>query len=248
MIKAQIIFETNIDSAAKKAEDLIDKLPTDASYESKVELYELLYKCYKAQDRPALSLQMHEVFMAYKDSLQVEKNNFAVARETVKNDYEIRLFENELEREKEKAQLEVAQLKLTFGIISVALTLIVGLFIFFKTKEKQDRLRRDALLNEIKRLKEEQRNGVMLDSNKFELDRDHIEVAIDRKLNETDWTVLTILLEDPVITNREIAEKAFMSVDGIGSSLRRMYEYFDIKESKYKKISLLMEAIKLSNA
>jgi hypothetical protein len=54
-------------------------------------------------------------------------------------------------------------------------------------------------------------------------------------------------LEDPVISNKEIAEKAFMSVDGIGSSLRRMYGYIDVKESKYKKISLLMEAIKISN-
>jgi hypothetical protein len=54
-------------------------------------------------------------------------------------------------------------------------------------------------------------------------------------------------LDDPVITNKEIAEKAFMSVDGIGSSLRRMYEYFEIKESKYKKISLLLVAVKISN-
>ncbi len=57
-----------------------------------------------------------------------------------------------------------------------------------------------------------------------------------------------MLLDDPVITNKEIAEKACMSVDGIGSSLRRMYEYFEIKESKYKKITLLLEAIRISNS
>ena len=81
----------------------------------------------------------------------------------------------------------------------------------------------------------------------FQLNRKRIESHIDRKLNETNWKVLNILLGDPVITNKEIAEKAFMSVDGIGSSLRRMYEYFDIKETKYKKISLLLEVIKISN-
>jgi len=59
--------------------------------------------------------------------------------------------------------------------------------------------------------------------------------------------VLTILLEDPTISNKEIADKASMSIDGISSSLRRMYEYFEIKESKYKKISLLLEAVKSSN-
>ena len=77
--------------------------------------------------------------------------------------------------------------------------------------------------------------------------REKIEHSISRKLNETDWKVLTILLEDPALSNKEIADKAYMSVDGIGSSLRRMYEYFEIKESKYKKISLLLEAIKSSN-
>ena len=77
--------------------------------------------------------------------------------------------------------------------------------------------------------------------------KEKIEHAINRKLNETDWKVLNLLLENPVITNKEIAEKVFMSVDGIGSSLRRMYEYFNIKESKYKKISLLLEGIKISN-
>ena len=77
--------------------------------------------------------------------------------------------------------------------------------------------------------------------------REKIEHSISRKLNETDWKVLTILLEDPALSNKEIADKAYMSVDGIGSSLRRMYEYFEIKVSKYKKISLLLEAIKSSN-
>ncbi|WP_321540832.1 winged helix-turn-helix domain-containing protein [Flavobacterium piscinae] len=70
---------------------------------------------------------------------------------------------------------------------------------------------------------------------------------MQRKLNETDWNVLNILLKEPDISNKELAEKAFMSVDGIGSSLRRMYLYFDIKESKYKKIALITVAIKASN-
>jgi hypothetical protein len=38
-----------------------------------------------------------------------------------------------------------------------------------------------------------------------------------------------------------------LSIEGVGSSLRRMYVYFNIKESKYKKISLLLDAVRLSN-
>lgn len=86
----------------------------------------------------------------------------------------------------------------------------------------------------------------MVDTQAFALNREKVEESIDRKLNETDWKVLQILLDDPMITNKEIASKAFLSEDGIGSSLRRMYEYFDVKETKYKKIALLMNAIKRS--
>jgi hypothetical protein len=36
-----------------------------------------------------------------------------------------------------------------------------------------------------------------------------------------------------------------MSIDGIGSSLRRMYEYFELKDTKYKKIALIIKAINI---
>ena len=49
------------------------------------------------------------------------------------------------------------------------------------------------------------------------------------------------------MTNRSIAEKAHLSIDGIGSSLRRMYGYFEIKETKYKKMALLHAAMKVSS-
>jgi len=35
--------------------------------------------------------------------------------------------------------------------------------------------------------------------------------------------------------------------NGISSSLKRMYEYFEIKETKYKKVSLIHTAIKIYN-
>jgi tetratricopeptide (TPR) repeat protein len=104
-----------------------------------------------------------------------------------------------------------------------------------------------VLNSETEQLKPDQFNNLAVNSNEFQLVREKIEATINRKLNATDWSVLNILLKEPDISNKEIAEKTFMSVDGIGSSLRRMYTYFDLKESKYKKISLVMEAIKASS-
>ena len=101
------------------------------------------------------------------------------------------------------------------------------------------------MLNEIKLLKEKNLK-VMLQPNEFKLSKEKIHRFINRELNETDWSVLNVLLENPLSLNEEIAEKVFKSIDGVGSSLRRMYEYFNIQETKYKKVSLILTAIKIS--
>ena len=245
---AKIYFETDVDEALKRGESILVNLPADTFKEFKRDLYELLYKCYKSQNKYDLSLKMYENYTVYNDSIQQEKNNFAVVSEAVKNDFELKVYENKLENEKEKTALKVSQLKRTFAMTIASTLLIFCVVFYFRSKMKKVQAKRDVLLDEIEKLKNNANKGLIVDSNKFELVREKIEHSINRNLNETDWKVLNLLLDDPVITNKEIAEKACMSVDGIGSSLRRMYEYFEIKETKYKKISLLLEAIKTSNA
>ena len=245
---AKIYFETDVDEALKRGKSILVNLPADTFKEFKRDLYELLYKCYKSQNKYDLSLKMYENYTVYNDSIQQEKNNFAVVSEAVKNDFELKVYENKLENENEKTALKVSQRKRTFAITIASTLLIFCVVFYFRSKMKKDQAKRDVLLDEIEKLKNNANKGLIVDSNKFELVREKIEHSINRNLNETDWKVLNLLLDDPVITNKEIAEKACMSVDGIGSSLRRMYEYFEIKETKYKKISLLLEAIKTSNA
>ncbi len=247
IIVAQLTFESDKDLAVLVAEAIEDKLLKSASKKSKNDLYELLYKGYKHQNKFDLSLKMLELYTVYQDSIQIEKNSYAVVRESIKTDYELRLYESKIESEKQKTEMEVRQLKKTFGIVSISVIIISLLSFYFLSMNRRNKKRRVLLLEEINNLKQKTSKEFVVNPNKFELSREKIETRLARNLNETDWKVLSILFDDPVITNKEIAEKAFMSVDGIGSSLRRMYEYFEIKESKYKKISLLLEAIKVSN-
>ena len=104
-------------------------------------------------------------------------------------------------------------------------------------------------MEEIERLKIKEFNtsSQTFVPNKFELDIEKIESHIDKQLNETDKNILQTLLKDPVVSNKQIADQVFLSIEGVSSALRRMYTYFNVKESKYKKISLLLEAVKLSN-
>jgi len=248
IILAQIDFKKgNIVAAKKNGETILLGLDKNSSLESKKGLYDLLYKCYEAENNPKKSLEMFQKYTIYKDSIQLEKNKITLIREVIKKEFDNILQENELKIKKEKAELELAQLKKTYGIILGSIILITCIIFYYNRNIKKNRKKRDELLQEIEKLKSNDTTSLVVNSNEFILSREKIEVFINKKLNDTDWNVLNILQKEPDISNKELAEKAFMSVDGIGSSLRRMYVYFDIKESKYKKIALIMEAIKASS-
>ncbi len=233
--KASLNFDTDIALATKQAEEVLKLVNDETENELKVGVYNLLYRCYKKQNKMELSLAMHEKYAKYNDSLATENYNLAVMEEAIQKEYKEKLHVNDLNNRKR-----------TYGIIAFCAVLISLVLIYYRKTVLDNRKKRDDLLAEIEKLKNNDTTNLVVNSNEFQLSREKIEKSIDRKLNDTDWNVLNILLKEPDISNKELAEKAFMSVDGIGSSLRRMYLYFDIKESKYKKISLIMEAIKTS--
>ena len=237
----------NIEAAKKMGESILAGLDKDASNELKLNIYDVLYKVYLAENNSKKSLEMYQKYSLYKDSIQIERNKLTLVREVVKNEFDDIILKNDQKLQKEKAALASKQQQKTYGIILGSIILIVGIIFYFNRNIKKNRKKRDELLQEIAKLKTNETNNLVLNTNEFQLVREKIEQAINRKLNETDWNVLNILLKEPNLANKEIAEKAYLSVDGIGSSLRRMYVYFEIKESKYKKISLITEAIKASN-
>lgn len=247
ILKANLTFYNSIDLATQDAEDILKEVNQISSNQSKVDLYQLLYKCYKGKSRSDLSLKMLEKSNLYSDSVSLEKNKNTVIREALQKDFDIRIQANQLENDKERTKLKSAELKKIFAISLFAGLSILSLLWVFRKKNKENKIEKEALLKEIEILKNKKHSDLVVSTTKFKLNREKIESSINRKINETDWKILNILLEDPVITNKEIAKKAIMSVDGIGSSLIRMYTYFDVKKSKYKKISLLMDAIKHSN-
>ena len=246
VLKAQIKYANDKDKGVKAMDSLINEVSKSSDFEIKKLVYQFLYNAYKYQEKWELSLNMHELLLAYTDSLEQIKNSFKVVREAVQNEYEAKLFEGQLEHEHEKAALKVRQVKRSSFII-VFFTIVILIFLgFFLLRNKKSSQQRKILLEEIKFLKNQNLTVVSLD--KFQLNKDKIDSYINRVLNKTDWTTLQLLLDNPTIMNKEIAEKSMLSVDGVGSSLRRMYDYFQIHETKYKKIALLNKVIKISES
>ena len=245
ILLAKINYQKNQTKSIEQLENVLETVSVDGSLEMKREVYELLYIGYKFQNKLDLSLKMYEFFNLYNDSIQDRVESYAVARETVKNEYEKILFEAKLSNELEKNNLKITQVKKLAAIIFISIILILLIIYLTFLSHKKNNKKRDALLEEIKFLKENKVNAI-LDSNKFELSKQKIDSHLNRVLNETDWRVLLILLDNPMVLNKEIAEKSNMSIDGIGSSLRRMYDYFEINQTKYKKVALIHKAVNIS--
>ncbi|MDC1024679.1 tetratricopeptide repeat protein [Flavobacteriales bacterium] len=245
ILLATIDYQINKDRSIEQLANIFESVSENGSLEMKREVSELLYLGYKFQNKLDLSLKMYELYNLFNDSIQKNVDSYAIARENVKNEYEKILFESQLENEKEKNILKLNQIKKIVSVIFISIVLVLLLIYLIIFNNKKNNTKRDALLEQIKFLKEN-KVGAILDSNTFELSKQKIDTYLNRVLNETDWNVLLILLDNPMVLNKEIAEKSNMSIDGVGSSLRRMYEYFEVHETKYKKIALLHKAIKIS--
>lgn len=217
ILLAKINYQKNKTKSIEQLENVLETVSVDGTLEMKREVYELLYIGYKFQNKLDLSLKMYEFFNLYNDSIQVRVESYAVARETVKNEYEKILFEANLSSELEKNNLKITQVKKLAAIIFISILLILLIIYLTFLSHKKNNKKRDALLEEIKFLKENKVDAI-LNSNKLELSKQKIDSHINRVLNETDWRVLLILLDNPMVLNKEIAEKSNMSIDGIGSS------------------------------
>ena len=244
--EAHIVFDQNPETAFINTKPLLQEIKRTDDHLLNKRLYELLYKYYKYVNRPAEALAMHEQFMAYADSVVQETNQFNIIQEAFKRESEFQLMQNELKSQQEKQRLIALHFKRTTFLLTIFF-LVVGILLhILHRNNSKNKLRRAALLQEIEQLKKSEKKELLIDKESASLNRALIEKYINRNLNETDWKVLNILLDNPSISNAEIANSAFLSVDGIGSSLRRMYDYFDLKETQYRKISLIINAINIS--
>jgi ATP/maltotriose-dependent transcriptional regulator MalT len=232
--------------AKNQAEETLKLINSQTSNEIKADLYKLLYLCYKGNNQPGKALSMIEKHTVYKDSFQLEKNKILIVKETIKSEYENKLQESKAINEKESAIVKLTYTYRIYFVVSITIVLVILFVYLLRMKNLKTRKELDSLLLEINTLKRKEKLNLLVDSRNFELNQEKIQKSIGRKLNKTDWGVLNVLLDNPEVSNKEISEKVFLSIDGIGSSLRRMYVFFAIKETKYKKVLLIKKAIEIS--
>lgn len=212
------------------------------------QLYELL-----GNEKEALKFA--NIYMAANDSLF--SYNKIRALEDLEAKYQNELNQSKLEKqtlELEKKALIIAKKeKETMLWIWTFIAILLLVTIIIRQKYVKSVQEREAHINEINQLKQRVMAKIIAEKRTVSenslvmLDKAKIEAAIDGNLNETDWKILNLCYQNPVITNKELADKVLRSLDGTGSSLRKMYRLFDIQGVKNKKVALVMLATQISN-
>ncbi|MGB1076328.1 MAG: winged helix-turn-helix transcriptional regulator [Flavobacteriales bacterium] len=246
LLLARLQLGDDVRGTLAQAEGILVRHPDLESHELLSDLYELLYLAHKELGNTARALEMHESFLAFHDSVEHARNKFVVIRTAYEKDVEHRLNVLRMEGQEEVDRLYIQQLQTVILLIVIFGFVVAGVVAYALRNKAMHEQRKAALLSKIEELRASQMRSMAISLPSLEDQRSAIEAAIDRPLNETDWKVLNLLMKEPTMTNQAIADRAFLSIDGIGSSLRRMYGYFNIGETRYKKIALVHAVTKLA--
>lgn len=79
------------------------------------------------------------------------------------------------------------------------------------------------------------------------LNRQRLENYLQAPLNDTDWNLLVLLVQEPNLSNPQLARKMRLSYEGLRSSLKKMYRLFQIEESVSNKRVALLAAVVAAN-
>ncbi|MBL4668147.1 MAG: tetratricopeptide repeat protein [Flavobacteriales bacterium] len=210
-----------------------------------------LYTFYKRNGNYKKSLEMHELYVNTKDSI----NNIEAQRQVIRQEFEYQ-YEKQVAIDKvaylKQQKLDALTLQYERYIIAGGFVLLLILVsVFLRIRFIKRLAEKKLLLQEIKLLKTEtviKKAVNSSESNKqFELDKSKIEISIGASLNQSDWKILTTLYLNPVISNKEISAQVFLSIAGVRSSLGKLYRLFDIqKTNENQRISLVIKATKIS--
>jgi hypothetical protein len=154
---------------------------------------------------------------------------------------------HDLEEKVEQQSDRTKRISIIATILIIAI--LLGSVLYYHKKTKIRLLEREELLTQINTLKEKAIVKTVSNTGakkELVLDKAKIEKVTDYKFAESAWNILQIIYSDPTVSNKELAEKVFLSLEGVSSSLRKMYSVFNITSKSNKKVALIMEAAKIS--
>ena len=248
---AEILEKTSPDSALVLAQIALKQIRKSGNLLEERTLSHLLYRIYLEKKNYKKALEFLNNWIDLNEKINSENNKRTVYKMEYKFDYEKQKlinqakFEEEISLQKRNSQRRFYLLLLGLFISSFSL------FSFIYYRKIQHRHERLTLLHQLDILKEKVAAHSISTTglrDEIKLDKDRIEEHLKTNLGETQWGIITAIYENPSISNNELAEKLFLSSDGLRTSLKRLYKSFGIETSggRNKKVSLLMKTVQIS--
>ena len=213
-----------------------------------------LYRVYEKTGNHRASLEMYKLFISMRDSIENIEVQKEIVRQEIEYNYQKQSLADSVSFAKQKELdnlLHQSQLdKERYGLLGAFAIILVFIVVYLRIKFIKRLFERETLLNEIRILKAGQNIDLtksISENGKSQLDKDKIETAINNPLNQSDWNILNALYHNPAIGNKEIADVVSLSIEGVRSSLKKMYSFFYIEKTANQRVVLVIEAAKLSN-
>ncbi|WP_420388312.1 tetratricopeptide repeat protein [Roseivirga sp.] len=240
-----LIDENNLPLANSLATDLFELIEDSGNHQQILNISRQLMEINRAFENPEKQLFYANVLISTEDSINVAdaRTKVLLARfEEIQEEQRLR-FDEQFEG-------------LAFGykqnirILISAFTLVMLVSsMWYWIKLKKIAKERQRLLGEIDELKQKETARTLIQKVKdikAHFDKVKLEQYIEKKLNPTDWSILNYLYEEPLISNKDLADRVALSLEGTSSSLRKMYQLFEIETRHNKKMELLRKAILIS--
>ncbi|MFK8161802.1 MAG: tetratricopeptide repeat protein [Lewinella sp.] len=211
----------------------------------------VLYQLHENKGDYKKALALHKLWKQRIDTIFSEKNERAVYEIEARYFYEKQKLQDQNAFDQEMAKQELESQARFYLLLGALALLIVASVVVFQVRQNRSEKEKTTLLHEMELIKERvavQSVSVEGVRQELQLARDKIEASIGKPLGDSSWNILNAIFENPSISNRDIAEKVFLSVEGVSSSLRRMYRSFGVSSnnSKNLKVALIARVVKIS--
>lgn len=209
-----------------------------------------LSKSYSYTNDYKKAFEMHKLYISTRDSIDDIEGQREIIRQNFKYNYEKQALADSIAfvRQREIDGMEEANQR--YLLVGSFTLVFVFVGIYLRIRFIKNQAERESLLQEIKLLKVKTNinlASLITTTEQPQLDKERIESTINLPLNQSDWDILNALYNNPAIGNKEIANVVFLSVEGVRSSLKKMYRFFDIEKSANQRVLLVIEAAKISN-
>ncbi len=219
-----------------KAEYLLQSIIELANEENRLEhlseAYEKQAQLNERLGNNKAALLAYKSYQIAMDSLQDRKKQQAIL--ILDKEYQSKQKEQEIDLLKTKdevSQLQLAQEKRNFIALFILLgiVIIVGVYVYF-TLRKKHQLQSELLTAQINELRTQIKVVLESDPSQLKLNVDGINQSLNTPLSEREFEILNFALSD--LSNSEIADKAFVSVNTVKFHLKNVYEKLGVGNRK----------------